>query len=359
MTRICFDIDALIFDCVSVAEEKFITVTHRPTGKVLEFDNRTEFYGDWRKKSGGWLGVQNKMQGSEYYKAEDFDIVDGQRPRPFRIMLEDEHGNPVEGKLSPFEGAKKILDDQIAAVCKQLGTTDYFGFTGTGEVFRHEAATLLPYKGQRGDMLRPLLLDQMKQYVCERHNCELVTGIEADDAVSIETVRGYKLWKAMGKDDAYKVIAVAVDKDSKQTEGWHFNHKKDKEPRLIQGFGGLWLNDKGDVDGAGRMWLYWQIAHGDDTDNYKANCFSKVKYGGKGAYNDLKGCKNDKEAFEALVGIFKKLYPEPIEVDGCKGRITIDWLHVFQEMATMAMMLRHPGDKMDVKATLDKLGIEY
>lgn len=359
-----WDIDFVIFDAVSVAEEKFVTATHRPTGKVIELDNATELWGHHKKKEGGWIATQNKMSGNDFYKPEDFDVVPGHRPRPFKIKMEDEEGNIVTGEMSPFEGAKKILDDKIKSVNKQLGITSYVCYTGRGEVFRHHKATLMPYKGQRSDMLRPLLLDRMKEYVIEKHNGVLVEGppetnIEADDAVSMATVAGYEAWKKGGKKDSDKVIAIAVDKDGKQTNGWHFNPTKDAVPRLIEGFGSLWLDAKGEVDGNGRMWLYYQITAGDSADNYKSNCFSDVSYAGKGAYNDLKDCKTDKEAFEAMVRVFKKLYPKPKTVEGCKGPVEINWLYVMQEMATMALMLRKPGDKLDVKATLDKLEIKY
>ena len=66
--------------------------------------------------------------------------------------------------------------------------------------------------------------------------------------MSIATIEGYKKWKKSG-DDEDILIAVAVDKDAKQTEGWHFNPDKDESPRLIEGFGKLWLTEKGDVDG--------------------------------------------------------------------------------------------------------------
>jgi len=363
---LCFDYDFIIFNAVSVAEERFITATHKPTGQVMKFENRTELWGDWRKKEGGWIGFKNKVSGNDFYKWEDFEVVDGHNPRPFRIrgkkIGEDEEGNDLfapDTFISPEEGAKKIIDDTIMGICGKLGTTNYFGFTGEGEVFRHKVATLLPYKGNREDMLKPLLLDEMKRYVCERHNAKMMHDIETDDAFTMAVVAGYKAWKAGGKQDKDVVIGVAVDKDSKQSEGWHFNPDKEDKPRLIEGFGGLWLDDKGKVDGAGRMWLYFQVANGDTSDNYKANCFSELKWAEKGAYNALKDCKTDKEAFTALVGVFKKLYPEKKTVTTFRGEIAIDWLYVMQECFTLAMMLRFDGDKIDVKAVLDKLEVPH
>ncbi len=354
MTKLCFDIDCLIFSAVSVMEEKFISVTHKPTGRKLEFATRTELWGEWRKKIGGWVGTQNALSKSDYYKAEDFEVVDGQRLRPF--ILKGKDGAP-DKTLSALDGAKKLIDDKIIEICAKLKTGSYFGYTGRGDVFRHEVATLLPYKGNREG--RPLLLDEIKDYVCEKHHIELVEGIEADDACNIATVQGYDAWIKSGKNDKYKVIQVAVDKDTKGNNGWHYNPDKDDAPRLIEGFGKLWLTEKDEVDGCGRLFFYWQVLHGDDTDNYKSNCFSDKKYGGKGAYKDLKDCTNDKEAFTMMVDRFKWMYPEKKIVEGCKGPVEIDHMYVMQEMATMAMMLRKPGDKIDVKAVCTKLGVNY
>jgi len=363
--QLCFDFDFIIFDAVTVAEERFITVTHKPTGQVMEFDNRTALWGDWRKREGGWIGLKNKVSGNDYYKAEDFDVVDGHRPRPFRVkgkkIGEDEEGNPVfepDTFLSPLEGAKKIVDAKIAAICESLGCYNYFGFTGEGEVFRHQKATLLPYKGNREDMLKPFLVDEIKRYVCEHHNAKLVTGIETDDAYTMAVIAGYKKWKTTKK-EADKIIGVAIDKDSKQTDGWQFNPDKDTAPRLIEGFGSLWLDEKGKVDGKGRMWLYFQMLCGDATDNYKPNSHSVVKYAEKGAYNDLKDCKTDKEAWQAMYNVFKRLYPEKKTVTTFRGEIEIDAVYVMQEMATLAMMQRWPDDKIDVRAVMGKLGVEY
>lgn len=351
MTIALFDFDCIVFPAVAASEDRYITATHKPTGREMEFENKTELWGHWKNKNGGWIGVQNALSKNEYWKAEDFDVVQGQRLRLFKTL--------EGGTIPAIEGAKKLIDDQIAAICKRLGASSYFGYTGTGDVFRHRVATLMPYKGQREDTLRPLLLSAMKQHVIDKHNCTLVEDIEADDAVSMATIEGHMWWNHSGRLDKDRVIAIAVDKDAKQTEGWHFNPDKDDKPRLIEGLGSLWLTEKGEVDGAGRMWLYYQVAAGDSTDNYKPNCFSDKKYGEKGAYKDLHECTTDKEAFTALVGIFKNLYPEKKFVDAHVGRIEIDWLYVMQEMFTLAMMLRRPSDKIDVKAVLKRLGVPY
>ena len=177
--------------------------------------------------------------------------------------------------------------------------------------------------------------------------------------VSIDTHQAYERWKK-SKDDRDKLIAVGVDKDYKGVQGFHFNPDKDIAVREVSGFGKLWLDAKDEVDGCGRLWLYYQICAGDQADNYKSNCMSAVDFGSKGAYNALKNCKTDKEAWEAILGVFKMLYPEPKEIQTFRGDIiTIDAIYVMQEMSTLAMMLRRIGDSIDVKNVLDRLGIRY
>lgn len=365
MTKLVFDFDFLIFDAVSIAEERFITATHKPTGRVMEFPNKTKLWGHHKKKEGGWIAEQNKELGNEYWKPEDFDVIMCQRPKPFKVKGIDQFtGEPDERfdyYISPWDGAKSVLDKKIKAICEKLGTDNYFGYTGKGKTFREDIATLLPYKGNRIELLRPLLLDKMKDYVCQRHSAIMVERLEADDMCNIATNNGYAEWIKNSRHDDYKLIQVSEDKDSKQCSGWHYNPNKDKEPRLIEGFGSLWLNDKDEVDGVGRVFLYYQVASEDTSDNYAANCMSEKKWGSKGAYNKLVDCKNDKQAFEALVDIYKTLYPVSKVVKGWKGDdIEINWLYVLQEVFNLAKMLRAVDEQpTDVKAVLDKLQITY
>lgn len=114
------------------------------------------------------------------------------------------------------------------------------------------------------------------------------------------------------------------------------------------------------MKGRGRMWLYQQVLNGDDADNYFANSACDMKWAEKSAYALLKDCKNDKEAIEALVKGYKTLYPQPKAITGWRGdTLDITWLTMLQENFTLAHMLRHKEDKVDVVATMKKLGVEF
>jgi 5'-3' exonuclease len=345
--KLVFDMDFAIYAAACSAQQTKVCATHIPTGEPFTFSNRTELWGNWRTKDGGWIKEQNEEYGKAY-KAEDFVVEDLQIDLGIHI-------------------ATKKLDKDVRKICENLGAKSYYGYTGRGETFRNNAATVMEYKGNRKDLIRPIHLDAMKEYAMAIHNCHLVEGVEADDMVAIDCLEGYRAWKKNGK---VKVIAIAVDKDAKQTEGWHFNPDKDYHPseeggvkaipRLVEGLGELYLNAKGDVDGEGALWLYHQILCGDSVDNYKANSGNpSVKWGEKASYKLLKDCKKHKEAIKALATGYKTIYPEPMEIVGWRGdKIKIDWKYMLQENWTLAMMLRRKGDCVHVPTMLDKLGIE-
>ena len=365
--KLIFDYDFLIYEAATIAEERYIIAKHIPSNRKFEFGTKTEFWGDWRKKNGGWIAAENARNGNDYYKAEDFEVVECQRPKPFRVSgkegaldvfggINEEETEPVY--ISPLKGAKSVLDRKIKEIYTKLGATSYEGYTGTGDVFRHDLATLIPYKGNRDDMLTPLLLYKLKDYVIAKHNCKLVKDIEADDAVNIAVTEGYK---AFQRGDGEKVIGVAVDKDYDSSEGFWYNPNKDDEPREVKGFGSLWIDEKNKVRGEGRLWLYHQVMSGDQSDNYFANSQSDVKWGEKSSYKLLVYCKTDKEAFEALVEGYKTLYPEPKVITNFRGdKIKIDWLYCLTENFNLAKMLRSLDEKPTVvKDVLDKLKIKY
>lgn len=330
--RAVIDLDFVKYAIASVGEERTIEVTHLASGNKKSFKTRTEFYGHHAKKSGGWLGELNKdrtTKGLVPFKVEDFTIEDKQTI-----------SEPIENIL---HSAKLMVESALEA----SGATSYTAFSGKGDSFRVELSTLLKYKGNREDMLRPLQLDEVTKYLNRKFSAEIVTGIEVDDRVTIETHK-----------DKNSFI-LGVDKDYYSAGTRFFNVNKPEEGIIdCSGFGGLWEDDKKKIRGKGRLFKYWQVLSEDTSDNYAANCFSDIKWAAKSAYKALKDCRNDTEAFVAMRDSFKLLYPEPKVVTGWRGNeITIDWLYVMQECFDMAHMLRWEGDKVDIRQTMIKLGV--
>lgn len=340
MTKLLFDYDPILFAAACVSEVRSIKVIHKQTGDDLEFKTRTEFYGHHLKKAGGYLAELNKSLDSPR-QPDEYEITDVQTPEP-------------------FIHAKSIADNMIKGTCEFLGTESYYGYTGKGKVFRHGLATVLEYKGNRKNLLTPVHLAELKDYLVRKHNCSVVEGIECDDAISINSFEAWNKYKKT-KSKTDKVISVIAEKDFLQCAMHLYNGSVSDKVCSHEGFGWLDLNDKQQVKGRGRLWLYHQCLSGDDSDNYCANSASALKWGEKSSYKLLKDTKTDQEAFAALVQGYKTLYPSAKTIKGWRGDdIEIDWLYMLDENFNLAKLLRTKDEKRTcVKDVLDKLKINY
>lgn len=329
-THAVIDLDPIKYAVSSVGEKKTIKAVHRQSGDEYDCKTRTAFWGHHKKKEGGLLAEMNaKLPEDARRLPEEFDIIDIVTPEPLSFVLHT---------------AKAFTDDILTA----SGCKTYHALLGKGDSWRVGASTLMEYKGNRKDLTKPCHYDDVVHYLQRKYSAEMVEGLEVDDRLVVDTY---------GRPNAF---AIAKEKDI-YSSAMHFFDTSKPDLGIQNGnqFGKLYLNDKGDVKGIGRMHWMWQVCSGDDADNYKANCFSDVPWAAKSAYNALKDCKDDRQLFQAAVDIFQTLYPEPKKVTGWRGdEFEIDWLYVFQEMATMAWMLRKPDDKVDIKRTIERLGVE-
>lgn len=336
MTVAIIDLDPVVYSCASVGEERYIEVEHLPSGRITEFANKTTFWGRRRDRSEGWLGDLNKERvekGLTPFSPKEFNIVEKQRVK--------------EDVRNVFHSAKLTIHGYLDAV----KANSYMGFVDSGKPsFRVERSTLIEYKGNRKDTLKPLLRDDVKDYLIKHQNAVASPDhIESDDMVVIEALK-------YGKGEA---VVVSIDKDILGNPVLSYNPNK-PELGIQDGdqFGNLFLDAKGKVRGIGRLFKYWQIITQDDTDNYKANCHSDVKWGEKSGYNALKDVQNDKDAWKVMYDTFNLLYPEPKIITSWKGdEIEIDSLYCFQELFDLVHMLRHPKDRVDVADVLKKYKI--
>lgn len=323
------DLDYVKYASASVGEKRSIIVTHKASGRQKEFATRTEFWGRDKAHSGGWLGDLNSKRDSPF-AVDEFEIVDLQTPEPIDHVLH-------------------IAKTQVENDLKRLGTDKYKAFLGKGESFRVELSTLLKYKDNRKEMLRPLHMDAVTEYLERKFKAEIVTGIEADDACVIEC------------QDNKNAVIQGLDKDYYGQNCRFFNvNRPDEGIQECNKFGKLWLDDKNDVRGIGRMHLYWQICSNDTSDNYAANCFSDKKWAGKSAYKALVDCKNDVEAWNKMKQVFQLLYPERKIVLGWRNEpIEVTWDYVLNEMFMMARMLKFEGESLNAYDVMDKMGVGY
>jgi hypothetical protein len=183
--------------------------------------------------------------------------------------------------------------------------------------------------------LKPLYLTEVSDYLKHVFKPKVVTGIEADDAV---------VMRAYCSPDA---VIVGVDKDYRGQPIQFFDVNNPEEGIINGGCFGELIDKGKKISGYGRIFMYWQMLAGDSSDHYTANCHSELKYADKKAYKALADCKDDKEALQSVIEEFKKMYPEPIEIQTWRdNKVLIDWYYVANEMFQMARMLRWEGDSM-------------
>ena len=327
------DADYIRFAAASVGEKRTVVVTHKATKRQMVFNSRTEFYGHWAKKNGGWLAERNKGRTSPF-TPDEFEYEDVQ------TVVDD---------ISHVLHSCKLMFNNAA---KAAGCDRKVGYLGKGQSFRRELSTILEYKANRDGLLRPLLMPEVTEYMVKRLGCQVVENIEADDICVID---------AYGKSNH---IVIAVDKDAYGQPVNVFNPNRPEEGVIdCNQYGKLWLDSKNEVRGYGRAFLYYQIASQDTSDNYAANSATTKKWGSKSAYKALVGATDDKEALLALKDVYLSLYPERFKFIGWRGEeMDIDWLYVLNENWHMARMLRTMDElenKIHITDVFDKVGVSY
>lgn len=321
------DGDFIKYTAGFVSEKRTIRVTNKLTGEELSFNNRTEFCGRGGKV-GGWLAEYNSDKETPLM-VDDFSIVDVQVAEP--------------------EGcSKSTARKMLRGYLENSGADSYIGYIGKGDSFRVGQSTIWKYKGSRENLLKPKNIGAIEKCLIEEFGFHIIQGIESDDMC---VMQAYK--------NPDKFI-IGVDKDYYGCPVRFYNINKPQEGIIdCDCFGELHLNDKGEVKGHGRMFLYFQVAYGDDSDEYKANSANpSYKFGEKSAYKALKDCKTDKEALAALVGVYKQIYPEPKVITGWRGdRLLVDWFYVMNENFNMARMLRFDNEVVNLKTVLERYGL--
>ena len=330
-----WDMDYIRYAVGFASESRSIQVVHKQTGDEWNLASRTAFYGRGKAKDGGVLAEINKTRDSPY-SLEEFDIFDVQSAQPIEFAL---------------HSAKH----KIESVNKILGVKNMIGFHGSGPSFRVEKSTVLGYKQTRQGTLKPIHIEAITDYLVRKYGSIGCDYLEADDWCTIESVKS--------KDR----VLVSADKDCLGSAVYSFNPtKQDLGIQDGRCFGSLWLeekvNSKGAVEktvrGIGRMFLYWQISALDRVDNYAANAASPMKWGEISAYNALKDCQNDKEALQAVVDVYKTLYPQTYTVQGWRGDVlSVDWKYMLSENFCMARMLRTPDEKLTAEEVFTKFGL--
>jgi len=177
---------------------------------------------------------------------------------------------------------------------------EYYKLYLTGkDNFRKEVATIKPYKGNRKDTDKPKYYNEIREYMINHWNAEVIDGREADDALASEQ------WKHPDR----STVICSIDKDLNMVSGLHYHFVKDI------------LYDVS-LHEANRM-LFWQLLVGDSSDNIPGI----DKIGPKTADKLLPIEHTEKQWQDTVVQKYKDQY-------GSK------WKEAYNEVATLLWMQR-------------------
>jgi hypothetical protein len=244
----------------------------------------------------------------------------------------------------------KVTLDSIKKACGADKLEIYLSGKGN---FRDELPLPSKYKSNRKDLIRPLLLEDIKLYLINNHKAKVVQGMEADDMIAMRMYDGFK------RDQM--IIGVTQDKDACGNQGWLFNPEKMVRPDFISGLGELYIDESGSnakVRGTGRKWGYLQWLIGDPVDGYKPTEVCGARYGEKSAYKLLDELTTDKDCIKAVYDQYLKWYPGEVKYTAWNGEeVVTDAVGMMQLYMECYRMRRFDNDIVDVKAILKSMGI--
>ncbi|MCH8022370.1 MAG: hypothetical protein IH932_01305 [Thaumarchaeota archaeon] len=260
----------------------------------------------------------------------------------YEVGFGAETGWQTEGELPPWPYVEEMLNARIANICIAVGATETPTLYITeGKTFRFDIAKKKPYKGTRKEH-KPWHFDNLTVYFKDVLNCEVVTGIEADDAMAIRHMKNQKVAGVMG---SYHVptIICSRDKDLKQLPGpyysWELGRQPSFGPEVITKEGSLHLSDDNKhLTGTGLPFFYAQVLIGDNSDNIPGlpGC------GPVAAYNILEGCPVPR-LIDGVIEVYQNYYDA-------------DWEEELLEQGRLCWMTRRLHE--DGSPVLWELGME-
>lgn len=348
-TALHLDYDQIAFQSASVTEKHTIKATHKASGRSMDFDNVTSFWGRG-KNIGGWLSDTNTKRaeaGAKQFSKEDFTVED--------VYINEPVANATQAAKTRVKGLSKYLD-----------IDNYCGVLGESGTFRHKLELPQTYKGQRSEH-KPLHLQDVRSYLVKHHKGEVIQDIEADDALTMKQFLGWRNYKSTGK---ITDIVGSIDKDSLSTPGYLFNFNKAGDgslqyPEVIvidDSIGNIWVNEKGkskNVKGWGSYWLAYQLLIGDSTDNIRPYQDMNIKYGEQTFYKEAVDIKNQAELFTFVKDKYHSWFPSGVSFTSWTGKdieiSTDEWLETIWKLVymqripndptTFAKMLQHYQSK--------------
>lgn len=179
-------------------------------------------------------------------------------------------------EVQPVEFATQAIKTTLEAIREKLEPTELKIYLSGKRNFRDDIAVTKPYKGNRDNTPKPVYWGACREYLSDKWGAVVTNGIEADDAVGIESTK-------LGDGG----IIVSNDKDLDQLPGWHYDWTSNSIYKVSKR--------------ASKFNLYRQILSGDATDNVPG----LDGVGSVRADSILQGAKNEKDLFTRTWNAYK------------------------------------------------------
>ena len=227
--------------------------------------------------------------------------------------LLERHVHPIK-----WHFAKKMVDDRIKGILEAVGATEYKCYlTGKGN-FRNDVATILKYKGTR-HAPKPHHYQNIWDHLVKKYDAVVITGMEADDAISIAQYKG----------DGNTVIC-SRDKDLRMVPGFHYSWQcGDRQPEKP-------LYKITELEG--HYNLAYQMLVGDTVDNI----WGVPGYGPVKAAKVIADCEDATDFSLAVLAVYKLVFGnKPIEYQSWDGLwMTTHYANIYKENYHLLWMLR-------------------
>lgn len=323
-TVLLIDGDVIAYRAAAVCEKRTVVVKHNKSGAEKVFNTRREFKAYLKERN--WE-----------HRIDEYSFTDVQTPDDISNCLHSI--KTTIGKLESITFADR----------KEI-------YIGGKENFRSKLLLPKEYKGSRKDAIRPLMLNQAKEYLLEYQGAAKATKIEADDILNI------RAYEELNKGNV--AIIGSNDKDTLQSEGIFMYDWTVEEPKIVE------IPVIGDLrkvnqycKGEGLKFFAYQLLAGDTADEYVPYQLAKSVFGSKysanKAYEDIKNLDFADEILNKVIEVYKRLYPEPFDYvawDGTKVK-NADWKSMLDLYFKCAYMKRSWTDPSDWRIFFAERGV--
>lgn len=196
---------------------------------------------------------------------------------------------------------RDLVDRWVEKITVGTRASDFTVYLSGGENFRHQIATIVPYKGNRV-AAKPYHWGTIGNYLRLEYGAIEVWGAEADDILSLH-----------GRSNPDEYIIASRDKDLRIVPCYHYSWRcGESQPEIpvhkVERLGEIRCHTtpsgNKSIKGNGLKFFYGQVLCGDSIDNYKG-C---KQVGPQKAAQVLAGATSELELYERTLQLYTKAY---------------------------------------------------